>query len=127
MVTSLLTTLYKPLVSQLITYTHFIQAKLPRGIDKIRPHLELVDNVPLLVSLFTDCTVSTTKEMIHIMQDYGEIVCVIGSSANADNVGIFLQANARYCMFLFGKQKFDNMTCLLTRLVFTKSPVQPIS
>ncbi|XP_054282537.1 transmembrane protein 94 isoform X2 [Macrosteles quadrilineatus] len=70
------------------------RAKLPRGIDKIRPHLELVDNVPLLVSLFTDCTVSTTREMIHIMQDYGETVCVMGSSANADNVGIFLQANA---------------------------------
>lgn len=72
------------------------QAKLPRGIEKIRPHLEQVDNVPLLVSLFTDCTVSTTREMIHIMQDCKEIVCVMGSSANADNVGIFLQANARW-------------------------------
>uniref|UniRef100_A0A1B6CIN0 Cation-transporting P-type ATPase C-terminal domain-containing protein n=1 Tax=Clastoptera arizonana TaxID=38151 RepID=A0A1B6CIN0_9HEMI len=70
------------------------RAKLPRGIDKIRPHLEQVDNVPLLVSLFTDCTPSTTKEMISIMQDYGEVVCVMGSSANADNIGIFLQANA---------------------------------
>uniref|UniRef100_A0A1B6JBX6 Uncharacterized protein n=1 Tax=Homalodisca liturata TaxID=320908 RepID=A0A1B6JBX6_9HEMI len=74
------------------------RAKLPRGIDKIRPHLELVDNVPLLVSLFTDCTVSTTREMIHIMQEYGEIVCVMGSSANADNVGIFLQANASFAV-----------------------------
>lgn len=32
------------------------QAKLPRGIGNIRPHLESVDNVPLLVNLFTDCT-----------------------------------------------------------------------
>lgn len=72
-----------------------LQAKLPRGIDKIRPHLELVDNVPLLVSLFTDCTASTTREMIAIMQDYGEVVCVMGSSANADNIGLFLKANAR--------------------------------
>lgn len=55
----------------------------------------MVDNVPLLVSLFTDCTATTTREMISIMQDYGEVVCVIGSSANADNVGIFIQANAR--------------------------------
>ena len=71
------------------------QAKLPRGIDKIRPHLEKIDNVPLLVSLFTDCTPSVTREMLHIMQDYGEVVCVIGSSANADNMPIFLQADAR--------------------------------
>ncbi|CAB0006459.1 unnamed protein product [Nesidiocoris tenuis] len=69
------------------------RAKLPRGIEQIRPHLEKVDNVPLLVSLFTDCTPSTTLEMIEIMQDYGEIVCVMGSSANADNSSIFLKAN----------------------------------
>ncbi|XP_021935663.1 transmembrane protein 94 isoform X3 [Zootermopsis nevadensis] len=70
------------------------RAKLPRGIDKIRPHLEQIDNVPLLVSLFTDCTPSVTREMLHIMQEYGEVVCVIGSSANADNMAIFLQADA---------------------------------
>jgi hypothetical protein len=73
---------------------------LPRGIDKIRPHLEQIDNVPLLVSLFTDCTPSVTREMLHIMQEYGEVVCVIGSSANADNMPIFLQADARYVMLM---------------------------
>ncbi|XP_011308488.1 uncharacterized protein KIAA0195 isoform X3 [Fopius arisanus] len=70
------------------------RAKLPRGIDKIRPHLELIDNVPLLVSLFTDCNTAVTREMLHIMQDYGEVVCVIGSSANAENMSIFMQADA---------------------------------
>lgn len=70
------------------------RAKLPRGIDKIRPHLEQIDNVPLLVSLFTDCTADATREMLHIMQEYGEVVCVLGSAANADNMGIFLQADA---------------------------------
>lgn len=70
------------------------RAKLPRGIDKIRPHLEQIDNVPLLVSLFTDCTPDATREMLHIMQEYGEVVCVLGSAANADNMGIFLQADA---------------------------------
>lgn len=44
------------------------RAKLPRGIDKIRPHLEHIDNVPLLVSLFTDCTPPVTREMLQIMQ-----------------------------------------------------------
>ncbi|KAJ1527966.1 hypothetical protein ONE63_007896 [Megalurothrips usitatus] len=70
------------------------RAKLPRGIEKIRPHLEQIDNVPLLVSLFTDCTPDATREMLHIMQEYGEVVCVLGSAANADNMGIFLQADA---------------------------------
>lgn len=36
----------------------FSQAKLPRGIQNIRPHLDSVDNVPLLVPLFTDCSPS---------------------------------------------------------------------
>ena len=31
-------------------------AKLPHGIKAIRNHLETVDNVPLLVSLYTDAT-----------------------------------------------------------------------
>ena len=56
---------------------------------QIRPHLENMDNVPLLVSLFTDCDSSNTREMIVIMQDYGEVVCVLGSSANHANVSFF--------------------------------------
>lgn len=71
------------------------RAKLPRGIEKIRPHIEMIDNVPLLVSLFTDCTSTVTQEMLEIMQDYGEVVCVMGSSASCENTGIFLQADAR--------------------------------
>ncbi|KAK9307442.1 hypothetical protein QLX08_002248 [Tetragonisca angustula] len=74
------------------------RAKLPRGIDKIRPHIELIDNVPLLVSLFTDCNTTVTREMLHIMQDYGEVVCVLGSSANAENMPIFMQADAGVAM-----------------------------
>lgn len=70
------------------------RAKLPRGIDKIRPHIELIDNVPLLVSLFTDCNTMVTREMLHIMQDYGEVVCILGSAANAENMPIFMQADA---------------------------------
>ena len=45
-----------------------------------QPHLEQMDNVPLLVSLFTDCTPDTTKEMVGIMQDYGEVVVCAGSA-----------------------------------------------
>ncbi|RWS28155.1 uncharacterized protein B4U80_10848 [Leptotrombidium deliense] len=77
-----------------ITFDMSNRAKLPKGIENIRPHLENIDNVPLLVSLFTDCTPETTGEMINIMQENGEIVCVLGSSANIYNIPIFLQADA---------------------------------
>lgn len=70
------------------------RAQLPRGIENIRPHLETMDNVPLLVSLFTDSTAETTKEMVQIMQDYGEVICVMGSSANYKNIGTFIQSDA---------------------------------
>ncbi|ODN05210.1 hypothetical protein Ocin01_01491 [Orchesella cincta] len=70
------------------------RAKLPIGIEQVRPHLENVDNVPLLVSLFTDCTADNTREMIHIMQDYGEVTLLLGSVCNADNKTVFLQADA---------------------------------
>lgn len=69
------------------------KAKLPRGIENIQPHLENVDNVPLLVSLFTDCSAEATREMLGIMQTYGEIVVCIGSSASNANAEIFLQAD----------------------------------
>lgn len=69
------------------------RAKLPRGIHNIRPHLESVDNVPLLVPLFTDCSPSAIQEMISIMQDYGEVVCCVGSSFNSANPAIFIQAD----------------------------------
>ncbi|CAB3361895.1 Hypothetical predicted protein [Cloeon dipterum] len=70
------------------------RAKLPRGIENIRPHLQHIDNVPLLVSLFTDCTPTAAREMLSIMQEHGEVVCAMGSSANADNMNIFMQADA---------------------------------
>lgn len=41
-----------------------VNAKLPHGIDAVRRHLREVDNVPLLVSLFTDVTKISTREMV---------------------------------------------------------------
>ena len=38
---------------------------------------------------------SATQEMLSILQENGEVVCVMGSSANLHNTGVFLQANAR--------------------------------
>ncbi|XP_075418327.1 transmembrane protein 94 isoform X1 [Tenrec ecaudatus] len=69
------------------------RAKLPRGIHQVRPHLQNIDNVPLLVPLFTDCTPETMCEMIKIMQEYGEVTCCLGSSANLRNSRLFLQSD----------------------------------
>lgn len=41
-----------------------VNARLPHGITDVRKHLEEVDNVPLLVSLFTDVTKETTCDMV---------------------------------------------------------------
>ncbi|XP_075702067.1 transmembrane protein 94 isoform X2 [Rhinoderma darwinii] len=69
------------------------RAKLPRGIQQVRPHLQNIDNVPLLVPLFTDCAPETMCEMIQIMQEYGEVTCCMGSSASIRNSGLFLQSD----------------------------------
>ncbi|XP_038597863.1 transmembrane protein 94 isoform X1 [Tachyglossus aculeatus] len=69
------------------------RAKLPRGIHQVRPHLQNIDNVPLLVPLFTDCTPATMCEMIKIMQEFGEVTCCLGSSASLHNSCLFLQSD----------------------------------
>jgi hypothetical protein len=43
-----------------------VNAKLPHGIEDVRRHLEEVDNVPLLVSLFTDVTEHSTTDMVRV-------------------------------------------------------------
>ncbi|KAF9913999.1 hypothetical protein BX616_009167 [Lobosporangium transversale] len=70
-----------------------IKAQLPRGIENIRPHLESVDDIPLHVSLFAECGPHAATEMIKIFQDYGEVVCCIGSSLNIDNIAAFAKAD----------------------------------
>ncbi|CAH8625708.1 unnamed protein product [Schistosoma intercalatum] len=69
------------------------KSRLPCGIDSIRPHLENVDNVPLQVSLFTDCTPKAVSEMIQIMKEYGDTVCLIGSCYSLTNYVLFQQCD----------------------------------
>uniref|UniRef100_A0A3B4ZHD9 Transmembrane protein 94 n=1 Tax=Stegastes partitus TaxID=144197 RepID=A0A3B4ZHD9_9TELE len=69
------------------------RAKLPRGIHQVRPHLKNIDNVPLLVPLFTDCTPDTMCEMMKIMQENKEVTCCLGSSANFRNSRLFVQSD----------------------------------
>ncbi|PAA61229.1 hypothetical protein BOX15_Mlig031032g1, partial [Macrostomum lignano] len=55
-----------------LLYVDQNKSRLPRGIAEIRPHLQKVDNVPLQVSLFTDCDIGAVSEMLLIMRQYGE-------------------------------------------------------
>lgn len=75
------------------TEEHDIKAKLPRGIEEIRPHLKKVDDIPLLVSLFADCNSINIEEMIRIFQENGDTVCCLGNSLNSENPALFAAAN----------------------------------
>jgi hypothetical protein len=66
-----------------------MKARLPRGVENIRGHIEHVDDVPLHVSLFAECSPTSTREMMRIFQENGEVVCCVGSSLNAFNVECF--------------------------------------
>lgn len=78
--------------------SHDIKAQLPRGIDQIRRHLEDVDDIPLHVSLFAECTPRAIKEMIRIFQEYGEVVCCIGNALNTRNTESFALADMSIAM-----------------------------
>ena len=69
-------------------------ARLPVGISMIRKHLaDDVDNVPLLVPLYADATPTSTREMLQIMRDHGEVVCVVGGSFAPDFATVYCEAD----------------------------------
>ncbi|VDM02523.1 unnamed protein product [Schistocephalus solidus] len=75
------------------------ESRLPCGIKNIRWHLKNVDNVPLKVSLFTECTPPAVSEMIDIMQEYGETVCVVGSCLSMANIELFFRGDTSIAFF----------------------------
>lgn len=70
-------------------YEWDVKARLPHGVEAIKHHIRAVDNVPLLVSLFTDSTPGTIRQMINIFKDNGEVVMSVGCSYRAQNQDIF--------------------------------------
>ncbi|KAJ3246476.1 hypothetical protein HDU78_006897 [Chytriomyces hyalinus] len=72
---------------------HDMKAQLPRGVDKVRAHIENVDDVPLRVSLFAEASPPSILEMIRIFQEYGEVVVCLGSSLNEVNAESFATAD----------------------------------
>ncbi|KAJ1729182.1 hypothetical protein LPJ61_003651, partial [Coemansia biformis] len=72
---------------------HDIKARLPRGIENIRSHLEEVDDIPLQISLFAECAPESTREMIQIFQENGDVACCIGSALRDSNTLTFAVAD----------------------------------
>ena len=70
-----------------------VHARMPHGVEDIKRHLKEVDNVPLLVSLYTDSTPTTTRQMLDIFKSYGEVVLAVGSSYRAQNYTSFRSAD----------------------------------
>jgi hypothetical protein len=88
-------------------------SQLPKGTKNIRSHLKNVDDVPLQVPMFVgnylfiylfiyyyhyylllDCTKESIKEMLTIMLENNEVVCVLGNPLLLDNISLFSVANA---------------------------------
>lgn len=85
-------------------------SKLPRGIGSIREHIKTVDNVPLLVPIFSDSTPETRREMIKILQENGEVVLCIGSALNMDSTPSYAQADVAAAMQPLPSQCLDANT-----------------
>jgi len=105
-----------------------VNARLPHGIENVKRHLEEVDNVPLLVSLYTDVTKHTTSEMVNVFQEYNDTVLALGLSHISSNdetfsvsdlsigIDILMDANSlkcdisRYCSTSFPeKNPFESI------------------
>ncbi|KAI8809969.1 hypothetical protein BJ742DRAFT_803098 [Cladochytrium replicatum] len=94
---------------------HDIKAQLPRGIENMRQHIDNVDDIPLHVSLFAECSEPrSVAEMIRIFQEYGDVVCCIGSSMNQMNVESFAWADISVAV--------DPLSTLKTRSSFSGIP-----
>jgi hypothetical protein len=67
---------------------------LPQGIQEIKERLvENNDNVPLLVSMFSDSTKPNILEMVKVYQEHGEVVMVVGGCLYPQNTSIYQAAD----------------------------------
>lgn len=93
------------------------KSQLPCGISAVREHLRRVDDVPLLVSLFTDCEPHSIQEMLRIYQENGEQTLCLGSTMHSANSDCFLQSNlsaslnpipSKQCPYAVGSKDADD-------------------
>ena len=86
------------------------RAKLPHGVEEIREHIKTVDNVPLLVSLYTDSKAKAAKEMLKVFKENNEIICVFGSALRASNSSLFQDADIAFGVDYVEYDENDNDT-----------------
>ncbi|KAK1932835.1 hypothetical protein X943_001009 [Babesia divergens] len=67
---------------------------LPSGIENIKRHIEEVDDIPLQVSLFANCSPGNTAEMLRILRDNGETIMCIGGGLRPSNFYVFREAHS---------------------------------
>lgn len=97
--------------------------QLPHGISEIRKHLVDVDNVPLLVSLFTDSTEESTKKMIDIFKENIDTVLVLGCSHRAKNMQIFGSSDVSIGVNVDSEISEDNPSSVKEGLEFASSVI----
>ncbi|VDL63366.1 unnamed protein product [Nippostrongylus brasiliensis] len=86
------------------------KARLPTGIGAVRPHLEQVDNVPLLVGLITDCTPQANQQMLEIMQRLSAGQCLRVASLSSILSRVAISVNEGGCRSTDGSsQRFSNV------------------
>ena len=86
------------------------RAKLHHGVQEIREHIKTVDNVPLLVSLYTDSKAKAAKEMLKVFKENNEIICVFGSALRASNSSLFQDADIAFGVDYVEYDENDNDT-----------------
>lgn len=92
--------------------SHDIQSQLPLGVGMVRDHLAKVDDVPLHVSLFAECSPASIQEMIAIFQEHGEVCCSIGSSLNTTNVDSFARSDISIAVDPVAIKRTNPLSCL---------------
>lgn len=85
-----------------------LKAHMPRGIKAIRKHIVQVDDVPLRVSLFTDSAPDTIPQMIDVMREWKEVVAVIHSTRNGNDLRACMHADLAVSVSCCGTNKDSN-------------------
>jgi hypothetical protein len=92
---------HSPLPMQMRSlHAHDFYQPLPRGISAVRPHLQDIDQLPLLVHLFAESSPKSSLEMMKIFQENGDVVCCLNHSFGILSSAILNQCDA--CVLISG-------------------------
>ena len=72
-----------------------VNSRLPHGVPAIERHLREVDDVPLLVSLYTDATPSTVSPLLSIFRNAGSTTLCLTAGLLPSAAGAMAEADAR--------------------------------